>query len=167
MRKYSDYPGYDSVVLSKIMSKVIKDETTGCWNYENPKQKVIWSGYSTASYKNRGHNVHRIVLMIWTNQFDDKFHACHTCDNRKCVNPKHLFWSIQHGNMLDKVKKKRQYIPPKGEKNWNSKLNYEKATEIRVLLAEGKLSQAEIGRRYGVAKSQINCIHLGKRWNPM
>lgn len=52
--------------------------------------------------------------------------------------------------------------PVRGENNGRSKLTVGAVAEIRLL--EGALSQREIARRYGVARSLVQRIHQGKAW---
>jgi len=63
------------------------------------------------SVHNFPHRAHRISYEIHNNLIHDSIPAglqiCHHCDNRKCVNPSHLFIGTQFDNMRDCIKKKR------------------------------------------------------------
>jgi len=83
--------------------------------------------------------------------------VCHKCDNKACVNPRHLFVGTQAENIADKVAKDRQ---AKGEKAGHAKITESDARAIFV--AEG--TQTEIGKRYGITQSQVSLIKLRKEW---
>ncbi len=86
----------------------------------------------------------------------------HSCDNPKCINPKHLVAGTFKKNSEDMVKKKRQAY---GINNGGgTKLNDRKAKKIKELLKEGKLSLEKIGRRFGVSKRTILFIKQNKHW---
>lgn len=77
-------------------------------------------------------------------------HVLHTCDNPRCVNPKHLFLGTHQDNMQD-CKQKGRMNRATGSHNGNAKLTEDqrqtiiKSTEGSVLLA----------KRYGVHRSTI------------
>lgn len=70
----------------------------------------------------------------------------HKCDNRKCVNPKHLEYGTQGDNLNDR-KERHRY----------RKLTKDDVAEIRALLGTDTL--AAIGRRYGVSYVMIRYIY--------
>ena len=59
--------------------------------------------------------VHRRVYELVTGKSPDV--VMHTCDNRGCVNPKHLVGGSQSDNIKDAHTKKRMYWDKQGESN--------------------------------------------------
>lgn len=53
----------------------------------------------------------------------------------------------------------------RGEQHPTRKLSLAQVHEIRVLLAEGTISQAKIARSYGIHQSAVSLIGSGKRWS--
>lgn len=78
--------------------------------------------------------------------------VCHTCDNRKCVNPKHLFSGTRRMNVQDMVEKERQAV---GVKVFTAKLNPEKVREIRRLSSIEGWNNCELARLFGVRNCTI------------
>lgn len=77
-------------------------------------------------------------------------HGCeldHLCRNRLCVNPEHLE-PVSHA-----VNSRR------GNR---AKFTNEQVLEIRAL--QGKMTQKEIGKKYGVSGSCIGYIHKGRNY---
>lgn len=87
--------------------------------------------------------------------------ASHTCGqgHKGCVNPKHLKWQTYEEDCADKV---THGTAERGSQNGMSKLTEQSIREIRSL--EGKLSQEEIAKRFGVTRVNINNIILRKTW---
>jgi hypothetical protein len=83
--------------------------------------------------------------------------VCHTCDNPSCVNPAHLWMGSAADNIADKVAKGRQATC---ERHGRSKLSAAAVHRIRTT-GEGTRNLA---REYGVARSTIQRIRNGRRW---
>lgn len=139
---------------------------SGCWNwigsltsrgYARFKKKLAKCKYTSAS-------AHRISYEHFKGPLGDLL-ACHTCDNRKCVNPDHLFAGTHQDNMDDMVKKGRARsgrISLPGSQNPSSKLSEEQVVEIIGLLSV--FNNKQIAFLYNVSHSQISLIRLNKSW---
>lgn len=47
---------------------------------------------------------HRLAYEFFIGDIKDNLFVCHTCNNKKCVNPKHLYLADNRQNQLDAVK---------------------------------------------------------------
>lgn len=79
----------------------------------------------------------------------------HLCDNPLCINPEHLVVQTRDENM--------QQMALRGNQR-HQKLTPDDVHEIRRLLKRGKLTQKEIGKRFGVSRGCIKNINLGNDW---
>lgn len=115
---------------------------------------AVLKGYCYVTVGGRGGiklRVHRLIYMLvagkWINS--DTF-VLHECDNRKCINPVHLFEGTAQDNTDDMISKGRKVddlsVGPRRRLRTASKIN-----ELRL---QG-LSDDEISRRLYISKSTI------------
>lgn len=103
---------------------------------------------------------HRVSYEINVGPIPKNLLVMHSCDNRLCVNPKHLSVGRHTDNSKDMVMKDRQ---AKGSKQGSAKLNEKQVKIIKQGLSEGK-SCIELGRQFGVTVTPISRIKRGITW---
>ncbi len=81
---------------------------------------------------------------------------CHTCNDRACVNPDHLYVGSHATNAADR----RSY---RGEGNPAAVLSSEDAESIRLMYKSG-YRQVDIARLFGISQGQISRIVRGENW---
>jgi predicted transcriptional regulator len=82
----------------------------------------------------------------------------HTCDNPPCV--RHLVAGTQDDNMKDAAAKGRM---PGGKSNHRPRLSPRDVAAIMADLADGKMLQVDVARKYGVSQATISKMATGKR----
>lgn len=147
----------------KLLANTTKKKN-GCWEWRGYQAK---HGYCpTKDYDNPGKNipVHRLAYRVFKGKFAEELLVCHSCDNRKCCNPEHLWLGNHKENAIDASKKGRlRTVGNLGIRNGHAKLNDDKVKEIRKLLQAGK-KHKEISEIYGISCSVISEIRNGKMW---
>jgi hypothetical protein len=131
-----------------------------CWNW----QGVIFdSGYGSASVVIEGvkyQRAHRLAFFFANNQHPGESQVLHKCDNRRCVNPSHLFLGDHQMNMDDMAIKGRKAV---GSKSGRNKLTENEVKQIRDLLGTG-VTQKTVASQFHVSVSTISQISKGNYW---
>lgn len=105
--------------------------------------------------------LHRFVYEQLYGPIPSGLCVCHKCDNKRCVNPEHLFLGTYQDNMLDMVAKNRHgRVSLRGEAR-SKKLTEENVREIR---AASVGEDAALAKKFGMAKCSINMIRNRKKW---
>lgn len=132
--------------------------TEGCWQWAGPFDK---GGYGRLMTAARGPMLaHRIAWTVLRGAIPAGECVLHRCDNRRCVNPEHLFLGSQAVNVADMVEKGRDG-DHRGERNGRAKLTAEQAIEIRRAPKGGR----HLAELYGVSYALVKMIRRGEVWS--
>lgn len=134
-------------------------ELGACWIWT---AQIGKDGYGRFQLRaGRPIRAHRYAFDPTAGDLPSGLFVCHRCDNKRCVNPGHLFLGTPADNMADMAAKGRSC---KGEANRGAKLTSDQVVEILALHATGLHTQSTLADRFGIASSQINNIVRRKQW---
>jgi len=129
-----------------------------CWLWTG---YIRTSGYGALGWKGvSGRSAHRIAYEIVAGPIPKGQVVMHSCDNKLCVNPRHLSLGRQRDNIEDAQRKKRLAV---GTRVPQSKLNEQAVREIRQLASAGRLYR-ELATRYDVTESCISKVVKKLTW---
>jgi hypothetical protein len=148
--------------VERFWAKVAKGDS--CWLWA---AAIGSTGYGNFTVRRNRKTVYvRASRYSWELHFGpipDGLFVCHSCDNRTCVNPAHLFLGSNKDNQDDMRGKGRDRGYAPGTRNCSVKLTADQVQEIRRLHSAG-MSSLQIARLFPVRARQIRRIIAGERW---
>lgn len=100
----------------------------------------------------RRYPAHRASWTVSNGPIPRGMFVCHTCDNRACVNPAHLFLGDQATNIRDAAKKRRIA---------NAALTNRQAA---FAYTTGRFTRKELAAKLGVSEDTIDALRSGKTY---
>ena len=144
----------------KLFSRVVVCGDDDCWDWQG---SLSGSRYGQMRVNGRLTYVHRIAYEVTTGEIPAGLFVLHTCDNRKCCNPSHLWLGTNKDNQQDCVQKGRKYIA-RGAEHPMAKLTPYEVWLIRSLYVSGEFLQREIADAMGINRSYCKRLLQGKSW---
>lgn len=145
-------------MIKSRFRRFVKITSTGCWNWSGYLDP---DGYGRFQINKLSKRAHRVSYELYKGKIKSDLFVCHKCDNRKCVNPRHLFLGTVIDNTIDMVKKDRHN---KGSKVGTSKLKESDISKIRKLYSNGNTTLHKLGVKFGVSYAQIYRIIKNQAW---
>lgn len=118
------------LIVNKFLSHLPSEPFTQdrCWEWQGSTLNSGYGDLVLGSRRRPGHYRDRAHRFAWKHfnqqEIPEGMHVCHSCDNKKCCNPLHLFLGTAMDNYQDAVKKKR--VHTKAMRSAGGKKAYQK-----------------------------------------
>jgi len=147
-------------VEERFWEKVDVKSDDECWNWT----AHLHVGYGELKIGRTNILAHRISYCLHFGVvISSDVCVLHKCDNRKCVNPNHLYLGDRLDNALDR-KNRNRGGDLKGVNNGRSKLCDLEVLEIRRLYSTGKIYQKTLGNLFCCSQKTISHIISYDNW---
>jgi hypothetical protein len=163
VRSLIQYPGY---VFSST------GDAWSCWNEANPAQmtrlyyrlvpRVDTNKHFTVKLFKKTHWLHRLILEAFQGPCPEGLQCLHGDGDPTNNEPSNLRWGTRSENMLDRTRHGK-FVPTRGTDVWCSRITEDDAKAIYALRKQGISSQA-IANQFGVSRSTVSYIGLGRTW---
>lgn len=127
----------------RINENVLEEEN-GCWEWQLGLDN---HGYGMSRINGKQDKAHRVSYRAFVGEIPAGKSVLHTCDNRKCVNPDHLYCGTAKDNMRDA--KERGRLP-----QTRKRLTPEQKKQLHILKDNGA-TKVEIAEAFGVCQQVV------------
>lgn len=143
----------DEQRLRHLLSRCA-ETANGCLEYQGCIQG---NGYARATVRGKPDHAHRHAYRLANGcEIPSGMDVCHRCDNRRCINPAHLFIGTREDNMRDAVRKGRQ---AKGFDLPITKIGEYVKQEI-VAMARAGVPYKDVAAQFGICPQRAGQIAL-------
>jgi hypothetical protein len=138
---------FDERFVKRFFSKI--SHRDGCWEWIGTIGSRGY-GFITRGRQGEGHVLaHRASWQIFYGEIPNGLYVCHKCDNRRCVNPEHLFLGTPKENMMDMKNKGRG----------------KKIDRNSIFKDYGRMSIRALARKHGITHSSVRRIAKEEGWD--
>lgn len=141
-------------LAERFWEKVRTAGPDDCWEWLAGRTPSGYGKMGSGGYKGTTLLAHRVSLQLTGIDASGHF-VLHSCDNRVCVNPKHLRLGTAAENTQDMWDRDRAAIEFKLP---HTKLSDRQVDEIRTRY----ISVKQLAREYGVTESEIRAVVEGR-----
>src|SRR6266508_2168052 len=137
-----------------------------CWMW---LRAVDTNGYGVLKVWGRKVSAHRYSYELAHGSIPTGLLVCHQCNNRLCVNPKHLYAGTSQQNVHDAINARTFSFAPRkggkpGELNPSARLTEEEVLDIYVRAWTGERLR-KIAAEYSISHTVVYHIKIGKKWS--
>ena len=136
-----------TATADRFWNKVQKDSKENCWFWKGAR---FWDDYGMFKIDNQNLRAHRVAYQLSKGLIETGKLILHSCDNKLCCNPNHLYQGDQKQNMKDMTQRNR--TP-------NKRLDQDDINFIR----RSNLPQQTLANLLGVSQAHISNIKSNKR----
>lgn len=138
--------------LAKVDTKGFSQEA--CWIWRGAEKG---NGYGNVRIGKANKPAHRVAYELFVGAVPDGKDVCHACDNRRCVNPDHLFIGTREENMQDAKQKGRT------GGGGHCHLTADQVAMVAEML-RGGLTPRHISNVTGISYPTVSAIRAGRSY---
>lgn len=148
--------------VERFESKFSKGEV--CWEWHAYTATNGYGRFDIGSKKRSSIAAHRFSYLVYNGEIGDDKLVCHSCDNRLCVNPDHLWLGSYKENTQDMMRKGRnKYLDRSGTHRKRPHLTKDEVIEIRRLRQDGVIRE-EVANKFNISKAHVDSIVRRDVW---
>jgi len=142
---------FDERATERFWSKVDRRDEKDCWEWAST---IDAGGYGRFHHQRHGLKAHRVAYTLVNGRIPGGLIVCHACDNRRCVNPDHLFLGTPRENSVDASRKNRR----------TTKLTPDDIRTIRERKRNGETHRS-IAAAFGIGHGVVGQIVRREIWS--
>lgn len=147
---------------AEFWAKVAVAGPNECWPYLG---NITPNGYGRLRYHNRKMSAHKLAFELKKGPVTEGLFVCHSCDNKPCCNPMHLYAGTPKQNSQDaKARGRLCKAVRSGSHNGNCKLGADNVKYIRDTYRPVYGEVVRLAKRFGVTDGTIRAILKGRAW---